>query len=182
MGNAIGRPGRGRESRIIPRSPWISVGIDERRPRRMWRTRIFPRSCWIRSAGAVTRTPWVVARGNVSKRPYRRRRTRTSPAFLDEDAIDTSDTAAGKRKRAPAEGAMDSDVPTQSIDKKSRMGELRLALGPDTEGEGTCATVAPGEEKIDPGEEKFGGWRGAGVVRVGCGKVQLYCGAGIDGR
>ena len=96
--------------------------------------------------------------------------------------IDTSDTVAGKRKRAPAEGAMDSDMPTQPIGEKSRMGEIRLALGPAKDGEGTCATAAPGEEKIDPREEKFGGLRGAGVARVGCGKVQLFCGAGIDGR
>ena len=108
--------------------------------------------------------------------------TRTTRAFLGEGATDTSDTVAGKRKRAPAEGAMDSDMPPQPIDKKSRMGELRLALGPAKDCEGTCATAAPGEEKIDPGEEKFGGRRGAGVARVGCGKVQLYCGAGVDGR
>ena len=74
-----------------------------------------------------------MAKGNASKRPYRRRRTRATPAFLDEDVIDTSDTVAGKRKRAPAEGAMDSDAPTQSIDKKSRMGDLHLAFASDAE-------------------------------------------------
>ena len=58
---------------------------------------------------------------------------------------------AGEGKRAPAEGAMDSDMPTQPIDKKSRLGELRLAWGPAKQGEGTCATVAPGEEKVEPG-------------------------------
>ena len=36
--------------------------------------------------------------------------------------MDASETTAGKRERAPVEGAMDSDIPTQSIDKKSRLG------------------------------------------------------------
>ena len=38
---------------------------------------------------------------------------------LDEDAIDASETSAGKRERAPAEGLVDSDIPAQSIDKKT---------------------------------------------------------------
>ena len=92
-----------------------------------------------------------MAKGNANRRLYRRRRTRTTPAFLDKDAMDASDTVAGKRNRAPAEGATDSNTPTQSIDKKSRLRELRLALGMAKEGEGTCAMVAPRDEKVDPG-------------------------------
>ena len=51
----------------------------------------------------------------------------TPSTFLDEDAMDTSETLAGKREQPPVEGAMDSDVPTQSIDRESRLGDIRPA-------------------------------------------------------
>ena len=39
--------------------------------------------------------------------------------LVDEDATDTSEMLAGRRERAPVDGAMDSDISTQSIDKIS---------------------------------------------------------------
>ena len=47
--------------------------------------------------------------------------------------MDSSETLAGKRERAPVEGVMDSDTPTQSTDKESRLGDLRLASVMDKE-------------------------------------------------
>ena len=44
--------------------------------------------------------------------------------------MDTSETLAGRRVRAPVEGAMDSDIPTQSIER-SRLGDLHLAFAGD---------------------------------------------------
>ena len=41
--------------------------------------------------------------------------------------MDTSEIASGKRERAPVEGMMGSDVPTQVADKKCRAGDLHLA-------------------------------------------------------
>ena len=38
------------------------------------------------------------------------------PAFLEEDAMDTSETLAGRRERALVERVKDSDIPTRSID------------------------------------------------------------------
>ena len=49
----------------------------------------------------------------------------------DEDAIDTSETLTGKRGWTPAEGVMDSDVPTQSVDKRIMLGDLHLAFVTD---------------------------------------------------
>ena len=37
----------------------------------------------------------------------------------------------GERVRAPAEGAIDSDIPNQSAEKKSRLGDLHLAFVTD---------------------------------------------------
>ena len=51
---------------------------------------------------------------------------------LDDDAMDTSETLAGKGERAPVEGVMDSDIPTQAAGRKSRLGDLHLAC--ETEG------------------------------------------------
>ena len=45
--------------------------------------------------------------------------------------MDSSVTLAGKRQRAPAEGVMGSDIPTQSIDKRSRLGDPHLAFAID---------------------------------------------------
>ena len=42
--------------------------------------------------------------------------------------MDTSETLAGRRGRAPVEGVMDSDIPTQSIGKKSQLGDPHLAF------------------------------------------------------
>ena len=47
--------------------------------------------------------------------------------------MDTSETLAGKRERAPVEGVMDSDIPTQSVDKKCRAGDLHFASVADKE-------------------------------------------------
>ena len=47
--------------------------------------------------------------------------------------MDTSETLTGKRERAPSEGVMNSDTPTQSIDKESRLGEFRPAFVIDKE-------------------------------------------------
>ena len=42
--------------------------------------------------------------------------------------MDTPETANGQRERAPVEGVVDSDIPTQSLGKKRRVGDLHLAL------------------------------------------------------
>ena len=42
--------------------------------------------------------------------------------------MDTSETINGKRERAPVEGEMDSDIPTQSPRNKFRVGEIHLAF------------------------------------------------------
>ena len=47
---------------------------------------------------------------------------------LGGSAMDTSETLAGTRERAPVVGVMDSDIPTQSSEKKSRLGDLHLAF------------------------------------------------------
>ena len=70
--------------------------------------------------------------------------------FVVEDATDTSGTLAGKRERAPVEGAMDSDIPTQSIGKKSRLEDLHLAFAMKKgSGEGTRAVAAAEDEGKD---------------------------------
>ena len=40
----------------------------------------------------------------------------------------TTETISGKRERAPAEGAMDSAIPTQSVETEGRLGDLHLAF------------------------------------------------------
>ena len=45
---------------------------------------------------------------------------------LDEDAMETPETLAGSRERAPAEGVMGPDIPAQSIDN-GRLRDLHLA-------------------------------------------------------
>ena len=47
--------------------------------------------------------------------------------------MDTSETLAVKRERAPVGGVMDSAIPTQSTDKKSRLGDHPLAFVMDKE-------------------------------------------------
>ena len=47
--------------------------------------------------------------------------------------MDTSKASTGERERAPVEEAMDSDTPSQPIEKKSRLGELHLAFAPEKE-------------------------------------------------
>ena len=42
--------------------------------------------------------------------------------------MDTAETSTGKRERAPVEKVADSDIPTQAIDKKSRLGDAHLAF------------------------------------------------------
>ena len=49
------------------------------------------------------------------------------------DDVATPGTLSGKRKRAPAGGAMDSDTSTQSRSTKFREGGLRAAFGEDKE-------------------------------------------------
>ena len=60
-----------------------------------------------------------------------------SSTFLDTtlggDAMDTSETLAGKRERARVDGLMDSDIPTQSAYKKSRLGDHHLNFTADKE-------------------------------------------------
>ena len=51
----------------------------------------------------------------------------------DEDAMDTSETLAGKGERAPVAGVMDSNIPALSIGKKSRLGDLHVASVMDEE-------------------------------------------------
>ena len=60
-----------------------------------------------------------VTRAKVSEIPLTR---------LDDDAMDTSETPTGRRERAPVEGVMGSGIPTQSANRKSRSGDLRLAI------------------------------------------------------
>ena len=45
----------------------------------------------------------------------------------------TSETVSGSRERAPVDGAMDSDIPTRSMAKKSLFGYLHLAFVADKE-------------------------------------------------
>ena len=47
--------------------------------------------------------------------------------------MDASETVSGKRGRAPAEGVMNSDIPTQWLGKKYRAGDLHLASVADKE-------------------------------------------------
>ena len=53
---------------------------------------------------------------------------------LGDDAMDTSKTLAGGRDRAPVEGAMDSDIPTQSLSKEGRLGDLHRTFVTDKDG------------------------------------------------
>ena len=77
--------------------------------------------------------------GNEDTRGSGKGKREQAPAFvakesedpstsLDEDAMDASDTLAGKRERTSVGGVMGSDIPSQSIDKKSRLCDLRLAV------------------------------------------------------
>ena len=53
---------------------------------------------------------------------------------LEGDARDTSETVTGERERAPAEGVLGSDLPTQSQEKRCRVGGLHLAFSADEDG------------------------------------------------
>ena len=44
------------------------------------------------------------------------------------DAMDTSETVRGTRERALVQAVMDSDMPTQPVDKECRVGDLHLAF------------------------------------------------------
>ena len=49
-------------------------------------------------------------KGKCAQAPVKEAKDSDKPsAFLDEDAMDLSETLAGKRERAPAEGVMDLD-------------------------------------------------------------------------
>ena len=50
---------------------------------------------------------------------------------LGGDDMDASETIAVKRERAPAEGVMDSDTPTQSFGRECRDGDLHVACVSD---------------------------------------------------
>ena len=52
---------------------------------------------------------------------------------LDDDAMDTSETLTGKRERAPVADVMGLDIPTQSEDKKGRLGDPHVALATEKE-------------------------------------------------
>ena len=52
---------------------------------------------------------------------------------VEGDDADTSETASGTRDRAPADGVIYSNAPTQSLAKKCRVGDLHLALVADKE-------------------------------------------------
>ena len=47
--------------------------------------------------------------------------------------METSETVTGKRERAAAQGAMDSDVPRQTQEKRCRVGDIHPALFADKE-------------------------------------------------
>ena len=47
------------------------------------------------------------------------------------DAMDNSETVIGKRERAAAGGALDSDIPNQTQGKRCRVGDLHLAFVAD---------------------------------------------------
>ena len=47
--------------------------------------------------------------------------------WVGGDDVDTSETINVARGRAPVEGVMDSDVPTQSLGEKCRVGDLHFA-------------------------------------------------------
>ena len=65
--------------------------------------------------------------------------------------MDTPETLAGKRERAPVEGVMGSDTPTQSIEKRSWLVGRRLAFVMDKKVvTGHAQWWQPGmEDKID---------------------------------
>ena len=72
------------------------------------------------------------------------------------DDMDTSETICGKRERAPAERVMDMDIPTHSLGRKCRLGDLHLALGADKDGVKEHAKLRRPEmeEKIDTQSRK----------------------------
>ena len=49
------------------------------------------------------------------------------------DEMDTSETIDGKRERAPVEGAMGWDIPSQSLGRTCRVGDLHLVFVADKE-------------------------------------------------
>ena len=72
--------------------------------------------------------------GECERAPAQEAKNSDDPsAFSYWDLMETSETSAGRRGRAPVEGVMDSDIPTQSIEKKSRLGDLHLAFAKDKE-------------------------------------------------
>ena len=52
----------------------------------------------------------------------------TKPISLRGAELDTSETLAGKRDEAPADGVMDTDILTQSLEKKCRAGDFHSAF------------------------------------------------------
>ena len=107
--------------------------------------------------------------------------------------MDTSETLTGKREQAAVEGVMDSDIPTRSVDKKSRLGRRHLPFVMDKEVTKEYAQWwrSDAQEKVyiqrrrsdsdgPRGVVCVGQW-GASVICVGRRIVQPYFGAGIDG-
>ena len=72
--------------------------------------------------------------GNASKRLRRGAKDSVDPStFLDEDAMDTSETLARQHELAPVEVVLDSDIPIQPLDRKRRPADLPLAFAVDKE-------------------------------------------------
>ena len=80
--------------------------------------------------------------------------------------------SAGRRERAPVEGVVDSDIPIQSTDRNSRLGDLHLAfvMGKEVAKEpaqwwqlnmkGKIDThMADGRRYLIPGCRRVGIWR-----------------------
>ena len=70
--------------------------------------------------------------------------------------MDISETMAGKRERAPVEGATDSDIPTESSGRACRAGDLHLGFVAGREVVGGAAQWwhSGKKEKIDTQSRK----------------------------
>ena len=78
--------------------------------------------------------------------------------------MDTPETISGRRGRAPVEGVMDSDIPTQSLGKKCRMGDLHLAFVAKWRHLEMEAQIAA-QSRQDPGVPFVVGGRGPRYLR-----------------
>ena len=54
-------------------------------------------------------------------------------AETEGDMMDTSETVAGRRGRAPAQGALDSEIPIQTLQRRCRVGDSHLAFNAEEE-------------------------------------------------